>query len=126
MAFLLTVPMMEKYGLAASQTGQQESRKEPSAVPIRGKKAAAYYAARVSHITTGIRHAESVYPYNDGIFVSNYGSEAMHPKKDERKAYIYYEKTVKGRPSLEQKATVPHHAALPITMAIFLSAKMGR
>lgn len=81
MAFLLTVPMMEKYGFAASQTGQQESRKEPSAVPIRGKKAAAYYAARVSHITTGIRHAESVYPYNDGIFVSNYGSEAMHPKR---------------------------------------------
>ena len=46
----------------------------------------------VSIIEDGIRFSESVYPYDGGLFISNYGSDKMSPRADENKGYILYKK----------------------------------
>lgn len=44
----------------------------------------------VSIIHEGIKFSESVYPYEDGLFISNFGSDEMNPRPDENKGYILY------------------------------------
>ena len=46
----------------------------------------------VSVIRDGIRFSESVYPYDGGLFISNFGSETMSPLHDENAGYILYRK----------------------------------
>lgn len=46
----------------------------------------------VSVVHEGIRFCESVYPYNGGIYISNFGSEELTPKEGENKGYILYRK----------------------------------
>lgn len=41
-------------------------------------------------INDGISHSESVYPYEGGLLISNFGSETIEPRKDENKGYILY------------------------------------
>ncbi|MBQ7477620.1 MAG: hypothetical protein IJT01_01780 [Selenomonadaceae bacterium] len=46
----------------------------------------------VSVFHDGIRFPESVYPYDGGVFISNFGSDTMSPRSDENKGYILYRK----------------------------------
>ena len=46
----------------------------------------------VSVCHDGIRFPESVYPYDGGLFISNFGSDTMNPRPDENKGYILYRK----------------------------------
>ena len=44
----------------------------------------------VSVFSDDIKFSESVYPYDDGIFISNFGSESINPRPDENNGYIIY------------------------------------
>ena len=44
----------------------------------------------------GIRFCESTYPYNDGILVANFGTEALNPLNTEGKGYILFVKDGKS------------------------------
>jgi len=46
----------------------------------------------VSIFNDEIKFSESVYPYDGGLFISNYGSEKMRPRPDENKGYIIFRK----------------------------------
>ncbi len=46
----------------------------------------------ISVIHEGVKFSESVYPYDGGIFISNFGSDAMNPRDNENKGYIIYRK----------------------------------
>ena len=48
--------------------------------------------ALVSVFRDGIKFSESVYPYDGGLFISNFGSENMNPRDDENSGYIIYRK----------------------------------
>ena len=46
----------------------------------------------VAIFSEDVKFAESVLPYDGGIFVSNYGSDELAPREDENKGYIFYRK----------------------------------
>ena len=46
----------------------------------------------VSVFHEGVHFAESVYPYDGGIFFSNFGSDKIQPRPEENKGYIIYRK----------------------------------
>ena len=71
-------------------------------------------APLVSVVHEGIRFAESVYPYDGGVFISNFGSENMSPQAGENKGYILYRKDGKT------KTVVPANGSLhkPTSMAV--------
>ena len=46
----------------------------------------------VSVFREGVRFAESVYPYDGGIFFSNFGSDTLHTRPEENKGYVIYRK----------------------------------
>lgn len=46
----------------------------------------------VSVYHEGLRFPESVYPYDGGLLISNFGSDTMNPRPDENKGYILYRK----------------------------------
>ena len=48
--------------------------------------------ALISVFSEDVKFAESVLPYDSGIFVSNFGSDELEPRKDENKGYIFYRK----------------------------------
>lgn len=54
--------------------------------------ASAESQALVSIFRDGVKFSESVYPYDGGLFISNYGSENMNPRADENSGYIIYRK----------------------------------
>lgn len=49
-------------------------------------------APLISVAHEGIRFSESVCPYEGGLLISNFGSEAIEPRGDENKGYILYRK----------------------------------
>lgn len=61
-----------------------------------------------------VRFSESVYPYEGGVFISNYGSETRSPRKEEREGYILYRKDG------VTKTVVPKGSGLhkPMAMAV--------
>ena len=46
----------------------------------------------VSIVHEDVRFSESVYPYDGGLLISNFGSETMNPRDDENKGYIIFRK----------------------------------
>ena len=46
----------------------------------------------VSVFHEGVHFAESAYPYDGGIFISNFGSEKIKSQSGENKGYIIYRK----------------------------------
>ena len=54
--------------------------------------AEAEQAPLVSVTREGLRFNESVYPHEGGLLISNFGSETMQPRPDERRGYILYRK----------------------------------
>lgn len=46
--------------------------------------------SQVTAITENLRFPESVYPYNGGLLISNFGSENFSPRDDENKGYIIF------------------------------------
>ena len=46
----------------------------------------------VSIFREDVKFSESVLPYNDGLFISNFGSENMSPRADENSGYIIFRK----------------------------------
>ena len=53
---------------------------------------AAAAESMISVVYEGVRFSESVYPHDGGLFISNFGSDAMNPRDDENKGYILYRK----------------------------------
>ena len=47
---------------------------------------------KIFTISDGVRFSESVYPYDGGLLISNFGSENFNPRDDENKGYISYYK----------------------------------
>lgn len=46
----------------------------------------------VSVVREDVKFSESVYPYDGGLFISNFGSESMNPRDDENAGYIIFRK----------------------------------
>ena len=46
----------------------------------------------VSVVNEDVKFSESVYPYDGGLFISNFGSESMNPRDDENAGYIIFRK----------------------------------
>ena len=46
----------------------------------------------VSIVSEDIKFSESVYPYDGGLLISNFGSENMNPRVDENAGYIIFRK----------------------------------
>lgn len=53
---------------------------------------AALVSAAVTQISENVRFSESVYPYDGGLLISNFGSDMPTPRDDENKGYILYYK----------------------------------
>ena len=70
--------------------------------------------ARIFQISDGVRFSESVYPYDGGLLISNFGSENFTPRDDENKGYISYYKNG------EMTTIVPPYGSLhcPTAMAV--------
>lgn len=47
---------------------------------------------KIFTISDDVRFSESVYPYDGGLLISNFGSENFNPRDDENKGYISYYK----------------------------------
>lgn len=62
----------------------------------------------------GIRFCESTYPYNNGILVANFGTEALNPLNTEGKGYILFVKNGKS------EVVVPADGNLSAPKGMFL------
>lgn len=62
----------------------------------------------------GIRFCESTYPYNNGILVANFGTEALNPLNTEGKGYILFVKDGKS------EVVVPADGILSAPKGMFL------
>lgn len=99
---------MKKYFLLAIAAFIAVAASLPSAVASTEEK------PLVSVVHEGIRFPESVYPYDGGLFISNFGSEVMSPRHDENAGYILYRKDGKT------KTVLPANGSLhkPTAMAV--------